>query len=155
MESLLEPFGLLSSSLCTLLDSRLVGALAVTPRDTTWNRYVYLDAASMRAGRLQLMERGSVGSIHVPCVGAPTPGTTVAIVNVDTEELCGATELGEIWVTSDATPTAIALREGEATEQATAETLRCQLASAARGVAYCRTGLLGFVHVCIRSVSLP
>ena len=80
-------------------------------------------------------------------MGAATLGTRVAIVDLETEELCNSQQLGEIWVASDLAPVNFALSDVDVDEEATAETLRCKLAGDPLGLSYCRTGLLGFAHV--------
>ena len=101
----------------------------------------------MKLGRLQLMERGSVGSIPLADCGTLLPGVVVSIVEPETELACTPREMGEVWVHSDAAPVGLAAPEADVAVAATAEILQCHIGNNGDSLVYCRTGLQGFIHV--------
>ncbi|KAF9289373.1 hypothetical protein BGZ68_009487 [Mortierella alpina] len=64
---------------------------------------LYLSLQSLRRGIVEVTtEEENPNGIWVEDSGTPVCGTTVAIVNPETRELCLSREIGEIWVSSEA-----------------------------------------------------
>ncbi|KAF9316871.1 hypothetical protein BG003_001461 [Podila horticola] len=63
---------------------------------------LHLSLKSLRRGTVQITtEQEDPTGIWVEDSGIPVCGTTVAIVNPETREICLSREIGEIWVSSD------------------------------------------------------
>lgn len=64
---------------------------------------LHLSLKSLRRGTVQITtEQEDPTGVWVEDSGIPVCGTTVAIVNPETREICLSREIGEIWVSSDA-----------------------------------------------------
>ncbi|KAI7826976.1 hypothetical protein BC939DRAFT_395221 [Gamsiella multidivaricata] len=105
---------------------------------------LHLSLKSLRRGVIQVTtEQEDPTGIWVEDSGIPICGTTVAIVNPETREICLSREIGEIWVSSDAN---VQSYQGAAREHG-GRSLRYNvtIAGGDARINYVRTGEVGFL----------
>ncbi|KAG0292123.1 hypothetical protein BGZ98_002723, partial [Dissophora globulifera] len=105
---------------------------------------LHLSLKALRRGVIQVTtELEDPTGIWVEDSGIPICGTTVAIVNPETREICLSREIGEIWVSSDSN---VQSYQGAAREHG-GRTIRynVSIAGGDARISYVRTGEVGFL----------
>lgn len=99
-----------------------------------------VDAVQLSAGRVLTVPRGTTGSRCLVSSGVPVEGITLHVVDVETQGPVSSNEIGEIWLAGSSVGAGY---WGKAEE--TTRSFGLTLAGT-QGLAFFRTGDLGFVH---------
>ncbi|PAA89092.1 hypothetical protein BOX15_Mlig016788g1 [Macrostomum lignano] len=155
---LFSPLGLKASALSASFGCRVNACICLQGASSPECSTVYVDAAALRQDRVQLVDRGSPGSLPLSECGQLLCGTRVVIANPETRTQCADSHLGEIWVAAGHSASGYCALLGSgfgggdtdtsgAVDPASARDHfnACLTAGGDTSVRYCRTGYLGFV----------
>ncbi|XP_004363364.1 hypothetical protein CAOG_03636 [Capsaspora owczarzaki ATCC 30864] len=136
--------GINASVIDSVFGSDVNALIAMRPRASKEPTACYLDLASLRKDRVDLVERGSPNSVCIYSVGKPLSRIHLAIVNPETGRMCTQKQIGEIFVSSPQNNRGYYGLEASLNDATTAETFQARLPGTSNYFA--KTGFYGYVY---------
>lgn len=134
------PAGFRPEALCPVYGLAEATLLVSGGSDSTLPVVQYVDRTGLQADRVVDVEPGHPSAVALVGCGRPRGGQEVVIVDPLTHRLCGADEVGEIWIAGPSVGWGYWARPDE-----TAQTFSAEVPEASGG-RFLRTGDLGFLR---------